>query len=221
MENWKSINEEYEVSNLGRIRRTKNNRTKYLKPEVLKKGYLRVSIWENGVRKRILVHRLVAQMFIPNKDKTKTQIDHINNNTSDNRVENLRWVTPKENIQHSIEQGRFVTEIKIKALKNIRITDDRLKQLKKQGFKKGNIPWNKGKKGLQFHTEERKKQTSLRMKKRMEEKQTSIICIETGEIFKSQTEASKNKKISQGNINSCLRGKRNIAGGYHWQYYKS
>ena len=90
MEKWKSINEEYDVSNLGRIRRTKNNRIKYLKPEVLKKGYLRVSIWENGVRKRMLVHRLVAQMFIPNKYKTKTQIDHINNNTNNNRVENLR-----------------------------------------------------------------------------------------------------------------------------------
>ena len=52
MEEWKNINKEYEISNLGRIRRTKNNGTKYLKPEVLKKGYLRVSIWENGTRKR-------------------------------------------------------------------------------------------------------------------------------------------------------------------------
>lgn len=218
MEKWKSINEEYEVSNLGRIRRTKNNRTKYLKPEVLKKGYLRVSIWENGVRKRMLVHRLVAQMFIPNKDKTKTQIDHINNNTSDNRVENLRWVTPKENIQHSIEQGRFVTEIKIKALKNIRMTDDRLKKLKKQGFKKGNIPWNKGKKGLQTHTEEWKLQAKIRQKELMKKRQTPVICVETGEIFESQAEASKQKNISQGNIGSCLKGKRQVAGGYHWKY---
>ena len=132
MEEWKNINKEYEISNLGRIRRTKNNGTKYLKPEVLKKGYLRVSIWENGTRKRILVHRLVAQMFIPNKDKTKTQIDHINNNTSDNRVENLRWVTPKENVQHSIEQGRFVTEIKIKAFKNVKMTQEEFSNKKKQ-----------------------------------------------------------------------------------------
>ena len=218
MEEWKNINKEYEISNLGRIRRTKNNRTKYLKPEVLKKGYLRVSIWENGTRKRILVHRLVAQMFIPNKDKTKTQIDHINNNTSDNRVENLRWVTPKENVQHSIEQGRFVTEIKIKAFKNVKMTDDRLKRLKKYGFKKGNIPWNKGKKGLQTHTEEWKLQAKIRQKELMKKRQTPVICVETGEIFESQMEASRIKKISQGNIGSCLRGKRNIAGGYHWKY---
>ena len=221
MEEWKNINKEYEISNLGRIRRTKNNGTKYLKPEVLKKGYLRVSIWENGTRKRILVHRLVAQMFIPNKDKTKTQIDHINNNTSDNRVENLRWVTPKENVQHSIEQNRFVTECKINAYKSRKISQEQIDRIIKMGFKKGNIPWNKGKKGLQTHTEEWKLQAKIRQKELMKKRQKHIICIETGEIFESQAEASRIKKISQGNIGSCLTKKRNIAGGYHWQYYKS
>ena len=160
----------------------------------------------------------MAQIFIPNKDKTKTQIDHINNNTSDNRVENLRWVTPKENIQHSIEQGRFVTEIKIKAFKNVKMTDDRLKRLKKYGFKKGNIPWNKGKKGLQTHTEEWKLQAKIRQKELMKKRQTPVICVETGEIFESQTKASILKNVSQGNLNSCLTGRRNKAGGYHWKY---
>ena len=218
MEKWKSINEEYDVSNLGRIRRTKNNGTKYLKPEVLKKGYLRVSIWENGTRKRILVHRLVAQMFIPNKDKTKTQIDHINNNTSDNRVENLRWVTPKENVQHSIEQNRFVTECKINAYKSRKISQEQIDRIIKMGFKKGNIPWNKGKKGLQTHTEEWKLQAKIRQKELMKKRQTPVICVETGEIFESQTKASILKNVSQGNLNSCLTGRRNKAGGYHWKY---
>ena len=218
MEEWKNINKEYEISNLGRIRRTKNNGTKYLKPEVLKKGYLRVSIWENGTRKRILVHRLVAQMFIPNKDKTKTQIDHINNNTSDNRVENLRWVIPKENVQHSIEQNRFVTECKINAYKSRKISQEQIDRIIKMGFKKGNIPWNKGKKGLQTHTEEWKLQAKIRQKELMKKRQTPVICVETGEIFESQTKASILKNVSQGNLNSCLTGRRNKAGGYHWKY---
>ena len=79
-------------------------------------------------------------------------------------------------------------------------------------------PWNKGKQGLQKHTEEWKTQASLRMKKRMEEKKIPIICVETGETFESQGEASRIKNISQGNINSCLKGRRNVAGGYHWKY---
>jgi hypothetical protein len=219
MEEWKSINKEYEISNFGNLKRTKNGTTKLIKPEKLKKGYLRVSMYENGKRNRYLVHRLVAEYLIPNP-LNKKQVDHINNNTSDNRVENLRWVTPKENVQHSIEQGRFVTDKKIKALKGIKLTEERMNELRKQGFQKGSIPWNKGKKGLQIHTEEWKQQASLRMKKTNKIKQTPVICVETGEIFESQTTASKIKKISQGNIGSCLKGKRNVAGGYHWKYYK-
>ena len=217
MEKWKRINKEYEISSYGNLKRTKDGKARLIKPEILKKGYLRVAIYENGKRKRYLVHRLVAEYFIPNP-LNKSQVDHINNKTSDNKVENLRWVTPKENVQHSIEQNRFVTDKKINAYKVRKLTKEQINNLKKQGFQKGSIPWNKGKKGLYSHTEEWKQQAKMRMKEANKIKQTPVICVETGEIFESQMEASRIKKISQGNIGSCLRGKRNIAGGYHWKY---
>ena len=57
-------------------------------------GYLQVTL--SGIRIPQLVHRLVAEAFVPNPEN-KPCVDHINGNRADNRIENLRWVTHKEN----------------------------------------------------------------------------------------------------------------------------
>lgn len=64
------------------------------------KGYLFVSAHENGRRKNLLIHRLVAQAFIPNPEN-KPEINHIDGNPHNNRVDNLEWVTSSENRKHA------------------------------------------------------------------------------------------------------------------------
>ena len=90
---------EYQVDTEGMVYGKDRNP---LSPALDKKGYLRVSLSINGVQKMESIHRLVAMQFIPNDDTTKTQVNHKNGRKADNRVENLEWVTPQENIRHSI-----------------------------------------------------------------------------------------------------------------------
>lgn len=117
MEEWKPIKDfegVYDVSSYGRIRSFLNNRhgvcdnSKIIKGSLGKNGYYTVSLYNPTTqkRKKLLVHRIVAQSFIPNPEN-KGHVDHINTNRTDNRVENLRWVTQRENNQNSITVSKI------------------------------------------------------------------------------------------------------------------
>ena len=102
-EEWRVIdftNNKYSVSSEGRIR---NNRTgNILKPSIHKRGYLKINLDVDGKRYSKSMHRLIALTFIPNPEN-KAEVNHINGIHDDNRVVNLEWVTPEENIRHSVE----------------------------------------------------------------------------------------------------------------------
>lgn len=96
----------YQVSNMGNVKSLKWGKEKILKAGKNNHGYLAVVLCKDGKQKTHKVHRLVAEMFIPNLEN-KEQIDHINTIKTDNRVENLRWVTPKENVNNPLTKEHW------------------------------------------------------------------------------------------------------------------
>lgn len=120
---WKDI-EGYEnlymVSSLGRVKSLNYNHTgkeKILKYGKRPNGYLITTLMKNGIRKDIYIHRLVAQTFIPNPDN-KPCVDHIDTNFLNNKAENLRWCTQKENVNNplSIEKIKGKNNYKAKPI---------------------------------------------------------------------------------------------------------
>ena len=91
----------YYVDKKGSIYSDKRGRFKKLKQD-LSCGYYYVTLCGNGLKKRIGVHRLVAIEFIPNTHN-KPCVNHINGTRTDNRLENLEWVTYAENSRHSVD----------------------------------------------------------------------------------------------------------------------
>lgn len=119
---WKDIEgyeELYQVSNLGRIKALRKRVHKIIKgkecyplcrEKILKisnhnrNGYLKINITKNNIPKTYEIHRLVAQAFIANQNNLP-QVNHKNGIKTDNRVENLEWVTVSQNHKHAFENG--------------------------------------------------------------------------------------------------------------------
>ena len=120
---WKSIQEYaglYEVSDRGQVRSLdrsvhtgiKNIKSRIVKGKVLKQnrkknGYMTVDLCKDGAVKTVLVHRLVADAFVPNPNGSHF-VNHIDSNRANNAANNLEWVTSSENRTHGIKSGYVV-----------------------------------------------------------------------------------------------------------------
>ena len=152
----------YQVSNFGRVKSLNYNKRKIEKCLSIKRSFVYdiVCLSKHGLSKYLLVHRLVAEAFIPNPDN-KEQVNHKDGNKRNNKVDNLEWATCKENILHSVKELQ-------------------------------NNPGNWSRK--------------------------PVRCIETGEIFNSQTAAAKAYNTHQGAVGNSARTKHYSAGGFHWEF---
>lgn len=96
----------YEVSNLGRIKilNSRYRRHSDIVWTRVVRGYETVGLTLNGKSKHTMVHRVIAIAFIPNPEN-KPCVNHINGIKTDNRIENLEWVTHAENTKHAVDTG--------------------------------------------------------------------------------------------------------------------
>ena len=98
----------YEVSNWGRVKSMNYNHSgkeKILKPCTYNHGYLYVNLCKNGKVKKFLVHRLVAEAFIPNPNNLP-QVNHKDECKTNNNVENLEWCSAKHNANFGTRNER-------------------------------------------------------------------------------------------------------------------
>jgi hypothetical protein len=109
MENYKVIKDfpNYAISRDGEVFSLRLNRK--LKPFKCLKGYILIDLSKDNIKKRFLVHRLVANAYIDNVNNYP-QVNHINGVKHDNRIENLEWCTASQNLNHA-----FINKLRIPA----------------------------------------------------------------------------------------------------------
>lgn len=157
-EQWRDIpgyEGRYQASNTGRVKGPRGLN----KPFKSRGGYMIATLCHNSVRTREGVHRLVAKAFIPNP-AGKPQINHKNGIKTDNRPENLEWVTCSENNLHRC-------------------------QVLKGGGGRPKRP---------------------------------VVCLDTGRIYPSISEAAKATRSRQEQITACCKGRRAKTNSLRWAY---
>lgn len=107
------------ISRTGRVWSTTYD--KELRPHLTNRGYLRVNLSKDKTVKRVSVHRLVAEAFIPNPGNLPA-VDHIDGNKLNNHVENLQWITQSDNTRKSYKgKGKLATPIPVICLETGKI----------------------------------------------------------------------------------------------------
>lgn len=200
---WKVIEgfEDYKVSECGQVFSLKTYTM--LKPYE-KKNYLGVYLYKNRKRKFMMIHRLVAMAFIENPNNYP-QINHKDENSKNNSVENLEWCSAKYNVNYGNHNKRLSESLR----KSMAWKGRKHTQEAKEKMRNAKLGRNL--------TEEHRKKIGVSNKGKGR-KGNSVYCVELDRTFSSALEAERETNIPNPNIIQVCLGKRKTAGGYHWQY---
>lgn len=225
---WKSLDflgyPDYMVSNMGRIKSldkyvNSSYGSKQLRKERIlnfdktKFGYLRIKLWQNGEGRKFYVHRLVASAFLKNNNNLP-YINHKDENKENNHVDNLEWVTQKENINYGTRNERVSEKMKGENNpmygKHFHLTEEH----------KRNI--GKGNKGKKVSEETKQKISEAKKGKPLYNKRVPILQYTLDGNFvrdwESIKQASEELNLQYSNIGACCREKRKQCGGFIWKY---
>ena len=190
---WKDIPEYeglYQVSNMGRVKSLKYNRSgkeKILKFGKTKNGYLYVNLYKDGKVKHYDIHRLVASTFIPNPDNL-SEVNHKDENKENNHVDNLEFCNHTYNINYGTCKKRIS-----KAHKGKHHTEETKQKM--SVLKKGQPQYKHRKPILQYTLDN--------------------VFVRDWDSAKS---VSKELNIYANAITSCCRGQQKTAYGFIWKY---
>lgn len=152
----------YEVTHTGLVYSIRSK--KYLSQKKRSDGYMEVNLWHDNTSKSFLVHRLVAEAFIPMVPGLE-QINHKDEIRSNNNANNLEWCNAKYNSNYGTNRERGVYT-------------------------------------------RRSRQSNCK----------KVKCVETGIVYESIQLATTMTGVHNTNISRVLKGERNTAGGFHWEY---
>ena len=176
-------------------------RRKFMTNKIMKDGYVRMEMYKDKQPKMFNVHRVVAEVFIPNPEKLP-EINHKDENKQNNTVENLEWCDRIYNINYGTGRKRQAEKLK---------------------GKKSGMNGHK-------HKEQSKKAIGEKQRGQLNHRSRKVVCLQNGMIFNTVKEAVEYAKKVTGkncNVSSCCRGKSKYAGidltsgeKLCWMYYE-